>query len=65
MSMRPEYRKCPICKKTYSYNPSVGKFSCPYCADKHPAQGVEAIIDIGVPGRIDAPGRKGIPGKNH
>ena len=31
MTLKPMYRKCPKCKKTYSWNPDVGKMFCPGC----------------------------------
>ena len=31
MTMLPMYKKCPICKRTYSWNPDVGRMFCPYC----------------------------------
>ena len=31
MTLRPMYRKCPKCKKTYTWNPDVGKMFCPRC----------------------------------
>ena len=31
MSMMPMYKICPRCKRRYSWNPDVGKMSCPYC----------------------------------
>ena len=33
MSMMPMYKKCPLCGKTYSFNPSVGKMFCTACAE--------------------------------
>lgn len=32
MTMMPIYKKCPRCKKIYSWNPDVGKLWCPYCS---------------------------------
>lgn len=32
MTMMPMYKKCPVCKRKYSWNPDVGKMFCPYCA---------------------------------
>ena len=33
MSMIMEMRKCPKCKKEYSFNPDIGKgLFCPHCA---------------------------------
>lgn len=26
------YKKCPVCKRKYSWNPDVGKMFCPYCS---------------------------------
>lgn len=33
MSMLPMYKRCPSCKRQFSYNPSVGDlgFVCPHC----------------------------------
>lgn len=31
MTMVPMFKKCPRCKKRYSWNPDVGKIRCPYC----------------------------------
>lgn len=31
MTMVPMYKKCLRCGKTYSWNPDVGQFQCPYC----------------------------------
>ncbi len=33
MTMVPEWRNCPRCRKKYSWNPDVGKITCPYCAE--------------------------------
>ena len=33
MTLRPMYIKCPKCKKTYSWNPDVGKMMCPRCGN--------------------------------
>ena len=37
------YKKCPKCKRRYSWNPDVGKMCCPYCRP------------FGVPGAGDIP----------
>ena len=31
MTIVPMYKKCPKCKKSYSWNPDVGKMWCPNC----------------------------------
>lgn len=31
MSMVPEWKKCPVCHKKYSWNPDAGNLTCPYC----------------------------------
>lgn len=31
MTMIPEKRKCPSCKKIYSWNPDVGRIRCSRC----------------------------------
>lgn len=31
MTMMPIYKRCPKCKRNYSFNPDVGKMLCPYC----------------------------------
>lgn len=33
MSMLPMYKRCPSCKRQFSYNPSVGDLGlvCPHC----------------------------------
>lgn len=31
MSIIPIYKICPRCKRSYSWNPDVGKVFCPYC----------------------------------
>ena len=31
MTMLPMYKKCPKCKKSYSWNPDVGNMWCPNC----------------------------------
>lgn len=31
MTIVPMYKICPKCHKKYSWNPDVGKFSCPHC----------------------------------
>ena len=31
MTMVPMYKKCPRCKRRYSWNPDVGRMWCPYC----------------------------------
>lgn len=31
MTIVPMYRRCPMCKRMYSWNPDVGRFVCPYC----------------------------------
>ena len=31
MTLRPMFIKCARCKKTYSWNPDVGKLCCPRC----------------------------------
>ena len=43
MTMVPMYKKCPKCKRRYSWNPDVGKMCCPYCRP------------FGVPGAGDIP----------
>lgn len=32
MSLRPMYKRCPRCKREYSWNPDVGNMACPYCS---------------------------------
>jgi len=34
MTLLPQKKKCPICGRTYSWNPDVGKILCPYCKEK-------------------------------
>lgn len=31
MTIVPDFKKCPVCHKRYSWNPDVGRFFCPYC----------------------------------
>jgi len=31
MTMLPMKRKCEVCGKWYSFNPSIGKINCPHC----------------------------------
>lgn len=31
MSLVPEWKICPKCKKKYSRNPDLMHFDCPYC----------------------------------
>ena len=31
MTMIPEKRRCPCCKKMYYWNPDIGKMTCPKC----------------------------------
>lgn len=31
MTLVPVFKKCPICKKKYSWNPGIGKMWCPDC----------------------------------
>lgn len=31
MTLVPVYKKCPRCKKKYSWNPDVGHMWCPTC----------------------------------
>lgn len=31
MTLIPVYKKCPRCKKKYSWNPDVGHMWCPDC----------------------------------
>ena len=31
MTLVPVYKKCPKCKKKYSWNPDVGHMWCPTC----------------------------------
>ena len=31
MTIVPMFKKCPRCKRRYSWNPDVGKMRCPYC----------------------------------
>ena len=34
MTLIPKYKKCPVCKKKYSWDPDVGQISCPRCRRK-------------------------------
>lgn len=31
MTMVPMWKKCPRCKRRYSWNPDVGQMWCPHC----------------------------------
>jgi len=31
MTMVPMFKKCPRCKRRYSWNPDVGQMWCPHC----------------------------------
>lgn len=42
MTMVPMYKKCPRCKRKYSWNPDVGKTWCPYCG----LQGIPRARDL-------------------
>ncbi len=45
MSLRPLYKKCPVCKMVYSWNPDVGQMFCPYCTGKKAMpKGLKKII---------------------
>lgn len=46
MTMVPMYKKCPRCKRRYSWNPDVGRMWCPYCGP------------LGQPGWGDFPWKK-------
>ena len=42
MTMMPMFKICPKCKKKYSWNPDVGKMSCPRCG----SLGLPGVGDI-------------------
>jgi len=44
MSMLPMRRICPNCRRSFSYNPSLGNLGlvCPYC---HKPTGVVGILE--------------------
>ncbi len=50
VTLRPMYKKCPRCGKPYSWNPDVGKMSCPKCGLISPGMGdvtgTKTILDI-------------------
>ncbi len=46
MTMVPMYKKCPRCRRRYSWNPDAGQMWCPYCGL------------IGKPGLDDNPWKK-------
>ena len=46
MTMVPMYKKCPRCRRRYSWNPDVGQMRCPYCES------------LGQPGLGDNPWKK-------
>ena len=46
MTMVPMWKKCPRCKKRYSWNPDVGQMWCPHCGP------------LGQPGLGDSPWKK-------
>lgn len=31
MTIVPMRKRCPVCHKSYSWNPDVGQFRCPHC----------------------------------
>ncbi|MCR4610611.1 MAG: hypothetical protein K5644_01815 [Lachnospiraceae bacterium] len=31
MSIMQTYKRCPICKRKYPFNPDIGKMWCPHC----------------------------------
>ena len=39
MTVMPMYKRCPKCKRRYSWNPDAGNMWCPYCG---PLAGLEA-----------------------
>jgi len=43
MSMVPEKRICPRCKRAYSWNPDVGRMFCPHCGGLGKAP--ETVLD--------------------
>ena len=54
MSALPMRKTCPSCGKTFSYNPSVGKFglTCPYCSRSKSVgstigKAIGKLLDIG------------------
>lgn len=52
MTMIPVMKKCPKCKKKYSWNPDVGKLWCPTCGP------------LSMPGAGDIPSGGVSTGKN-
>ena len=46
MTIRPEYRICPKCKRRYSWNPDVGKMWCPSCGPSLMKEGGKIILDL-------------------
>ncbi len=47
MTLRLMYRKCPMCKKRYPWNPDLGQLLCPRCGP------------LSYPGMGDVPGMPG------
>lgn len=47
MTMHPMFKKCPKCKRKFTYNPSVGDLGliCPHC--KAPVIATEGITKPG------------------
>lgn len=46
MTMVPQYKKCPICRKYYSWNPDVGDMSCPNCGKEVRKKIWESVIKL-------------------
>lgn len=42
MKSKPVYKRCPICKRKYSWNPDTGQIWCPYCG----TQGIPGIDEV-------------------
>ena len=37
MTIVPQYKICPRCKRRYSWNPDIGQMWCPFCGPKSTA----------------------------
>lgn len=43
MTMMVAYKVCPKCKKRYSWNPDVGRISCPNCSSLSLERGMKQL----------------------
>lgn len=47
MTMVPEWKTCPKCRKKYSWNPDVGQFKCPHCGGLGKKNGILPKLFMG------------------